>query len=127
MIIRHHADEALELFLGRGAREVLNRCHFVRERRSAVWADVVTQELDPGSTEHALVGVQVDTIRVQSLQHESQMSEMLLRRSTGHQNVVDIDKAPGAAAQHLVHKALKRLAGVAEPVRHAYPLPKSER
>ena len=55
------------------------------------------------------------------------MSEMLLRRGSGHQNVVDIDKAPGAAAEHLVHKALKRLAGVAKPVRHACPLAATQR
>ena len=84
VVVRYHADEALELFLSSGAREILNRRHFVVEWRDTVDADIVTQELDPCRSEDTLSGVQDDAVGVQSLQHEAQVREVLFRRGAGH-------------------------------------------
>jgi hypothetical protein len=87
----------------------------------------MTQELDGGGGEHALLPVDDQARLAQPRENFSQMIQMLLLVSAGYDDVVQVAEDEGEARQDAVHHPLEGVARVAQPERHAAKLEQPKR
>ncbi len=82
----------------------------------------MTQELDGGGGEHALLCIDDQACIAQPRDDFPQTLQMLLLVSAGNDNIVKVSEDEGGACQDAVHHALEGVARVAQPERHAAKL-----
>jgi len=87
----------------------------------------VSQELDGGLGEHALLCIDDQAYITQAIENFSQMLQMLLLVSAGYDDVVQVAINEREPRQDPVNHALEGVARITQPERHAAKLEQPER
>jgi hypothetical protein len=121
----HYSQEPLKSLSFLWLRKTLHRLYMVAERLDAAGGDPMPKELHLAESKLALAEVHHHPIILEPLQHAAQRL-LVLVRPTSHNDVVQVRKGGWQIGGEAFHKALERLAGVAQPKRHTQKLEKAK-
>jgi hypothetical protein len=104
-----------------------HRQHVAAQGLDAGGRHLVSQELDGGLGEHALLCIDDQACITQAIENFSQMLQMLLLVSAGYDDVVQVAINEREPRQDPVNHALEGVARITQPERHAAKLEQPER
>ena len=90
MVKVHHAEKTTELTLFRRKGEGTNSRNTLVERTDSLGRDGVSKKGQGRNTEHTLQGIDAYAVLTQPCEHLSKMRDVLFRRGTGDEQVIDV-------------------------------------